>query len=391
MIELLALGHDGFLVGRGIDQPVLPFAGLAVVADRRVERGIAAEPAVHVDHVLIRHAEALGNQLHLVGVKITLVQRGDLALRLAQVEEQLLLVRGGAHLHERPRAQEVFLDRRLDPPHGVGGEPEALLRLEALDRLHQADIALGDRLRDRQAVAAIVPGDLGHEPQMAGDELVRRVAISVLMPALGEHVFFLALQHREPPDFLKIMGEAGFGRRKDRQGRVAGHDQALQLVSKQNYLHPIGCQVNFETLLYAEEAIMSARETAELLLQVGRLVQAEGYDGELGPAQWMALRFFARANSFSRTPSAFAEFQATTRGTATHAIKALEAGGYLVRQPFKTDGRSVSLRLTSKGKKALARDPFEVLVRAVDSLDATERTATRRALHQVLSTLATSG
>ncbi|SIO56077.1 hypothetical protein SAMN05443247_08191 [Bradyrhizobium erythrophlei] len=62
-----------------------------------------------------------------------------------------------------------------------------------------------------------------------------------------------------------------------------------------------------------------------------------------------------------------------------------------VRQPFKTDGRSVSLRLTSKGKKALARDPFEVLVRAVDSLDATERTAMRRALHQVLSTLATSG
>jgi DNA-binding MarR family transcriptional regulator len=98
---------------------------------------------------------------------------------------------------------------------------------------------------------------------------------------------------------------------------------------------------------------MSARETAEFLLQVGRLVQAEGYDGELSPAQWMALRFFARANPFSRTPSAFAEFQATTRGTATQAIKALEAGGYLVRQPFKTDGRSVSLRLTSKGKKAL--------------------------------------
>ena len=47
---------------------------------------------------------------------------------------------------------------------------------------------------------------------------------------------------------------------------------------------------------------MPARKTAELLLQVGRLVQAEGYDGELSPAQWMALRFFARANPFSRTP-----------------------------------------------------------------------------------------
>src|SRR6266566_5757853 len=135
------------------------------------------------------------------------------------------------------------------------------------------------------------------------------------------------------------MGEAGF-RRQDRQG-VAGHNQALQLVSKQNYLYPIGCQVNFETLLYLEEANMSARETAELLLQVGRLVQAEGYDGELSPAQWMALRFFARANSFSRTPSAFAEFQATTRGTASQAIKALAAGGYLVRQRSEADGRSV--------------------------------------------------
>src|SRR2546428_10366494 len=82
----------------------------------------------------------------------------------------------------------------------------------------------------------------------------------------------------------------------------------VKLISKHYYM--------------SEEAIMSARETAELLLLVGRLVQAEGYDGELSPAQWMALRFFARANSVSRTPSAFAEFPATTRGTASPASKA---------------------------------------------------------------------
>jgi DNA-binding MarR family transcriptional regulator len=135
---------------------------------------------------------------------------------------------------------------------------------------------------------------------------------------------------------------------------------------------------------------MSARETAELLLLVGRIVQAEGYDGELSPAQWMALRYFARANPFSRTPSAFAEFQATTRGTASQAIKALEASGYLVRQRSQADGRSVSLRLTNKGNKALARDPFEVLVRAVDSIDAKERIEMHRALNQVLTTVAAS-
>lgn len=136
---------------------------------------------------------------------------------------------------------------------------------------------------------------------------------------------------------------------------------------------------------------MSARETAELLLLVGRLVQADGYEGELSPAQWMALRFFARANSFSRTPSAFAEFQATTRGTASQAIKALEAGGYLVRQRSEADGRSVTLRLTDKGKEAIARDPFEALVRAVDSLDPEEQTAVHHALRHVLTTVAASG
>ena len=136
---------------------------------------------------------------------------------------------------------------------------------------------------------------------------------------------------------------------------------------------------------------MSARETAELLLLVGRFVQADGYDGELSPAQWMALRFFARANRFSRTPSAFAEFQATTRGTASQAIKALEAGGYLVRQRSKVDGRSISLRLTTKGNKALARDPFEVLVRAVNLLDSKERDLMRLALHQVLTNVTASG
>ena len=148
----------------------------------------------------------LRDQLDLIGPQIALLQRGDLALRLAQVEEQLLLVRGGAHLHERPRAQDVFLDRRLDPPHRIGGEAEALLGLEPLHRLHQADVAFRDDLGDRQAVAAIAHRDLGDETQMAGDELVRGIAVAMLAPALGQHVFLLRLQHREPADFFEIAG-----------------------------------------------------------------------------------------------------------------------------------------------------------------------------------------
>ena len=139
------------------------------------------------------------------------------------------------------------------------------------------------------------------------------------------------------------------------------------------------------------KAINLTRETAELVLLLGRLVQAAGYHGELSPAQWMALRYFDRANPFSRTPSAFAEFQATTRGTASQAIKALETGGYLVRQRSEADGRSVSLRLTDKGHEAVVHDPFEVLAHAVDSLDADEQTAMHDALRHVLTTVTASG
>jgi hypothetical protein len=87
------------------------------------------------------------------------------------------------------------------------------------------------------------------------------------------------------------------------------HDTAVR-VTLQLQLRDLGSvPLLISKRYYMEEVIMSARETAELRLQVGRLVQAEGYDGELSPAQWMALRFFARANPFSRTPSAFANFK----------------------------------------------------------------------------------
>src|SRR5476651_2253441 len=63
VIAFLAVGQQALLAWRVVDQPVHPFAGLAIVADRRVERGIAAEPAVHIDHVALCNTEAFGDQL----------------------------------------------------------------------------------------------------------------------------------------------------------------------------------------------------------------------------------------------------------------------------------------------------------------------------------------
>jgi hypothetical protein len=61
------------------------------------------------------------------------------------------------------------------------------------------------------------------QPQMAGDEPVRRLAVAVLAPALGQHVFLLRFQHREPPDLFEISGQTAFGG-NDRQSRCTGHE-----------------------------------------------------------------------------------------------------------------------------------------------------------------------
>jgi hypothetical protein len=61
-----------------------------------------AEAAVHVEHVLLGDAQALGDHFDLIGPHVAFLERRNLALGLAQVEEQLPLGGRAAHLHQRP-------------------------------------------------------------------------------------------------------------------------------------------------------------------------------------------------------------------------------------------------------------------------------------------------
>ena len=146
----------------------------------------------------------------MLGRKIAFLDGADMVLGLAQVEEQLLLRRRGAQLHHAPRAQDIFLDRGADPPHRICGEAEALVGLEALHGLHQADISFGNDLGNRQAIATIAHRDLGDEAQMAGDEMARGFGVFMLLPALGEHVFVLRRQQRKLADFRQIARQTAF-------------------------------------------------------------------------------------------------------------------------------------------------------------------------------------
>jgi DNA-binding MarR family transcriptional regulator len=115
-------------------------------------------------------------------------------------------------------------------------------------------------------------------------------------------------------------------------------------------------------------AKIDGRVIAELILHLGRIASREALVEGLTPAHWAVLRYFARANRFSRTPSAFAAFHGTTRGTASQTIKSLETQAYLTRMRSASDGRSARLDLTDKARAILAHDPLETLVRAADAL-----------------------
>src|SRR5262245_50932304 len=95
---------------------------------------------------------------------------------------------------------------------------------------------------------------------------------------------------------------------------------------------------------------ISGRAATELVLRLSRGSLGERFVEALTSAQWMALRYFSRANRFSRTVSAFAEFHATTRETASQTVKGLIKQGYLARLPSDTDGRSARVNRTDKAK-----------------------------------------
>ena len=133
---------------------------------------------------------------------------------------------------------------------------------------------------------------------------------------------------------------------------------------------------------------MNSRAIAELVFHLGRIASGEGLVEGLTAAQWAGLRYFAQANRFSRTPSAFAAFHGTTRGTATQTIKSLEIQGYLTRERAEADGRSVRLVLTDKARAILANDVFESLVRAADSLPPSVQGQFANALQRMLGQVA---
>jgi DNA-binding MarR family transcriptional regulator len=130
---------------------------------------------------------------------------------------------------------------------------------------------------------------------------------------------------------------------------------------------------------------------AALMRHLVALSEPERPCGGLTPAQWGALRYFGRANRFSRTVSAFADFNATARGTASQTVKALEQAGYVTRRQVARDKRRAQIDLTEAGWAKLAEDPAAVLTRAIEHLPQTERQMLDESLERLIREVAGGG
>ncbi len=118
-----------------------------------------------------------------------------------------------------------------------------------------------------------------------------------------------------------------------------------------------------------------------------RLARVAGNDRTaqgLNPVQWEALRFFARANRFSRNPSGLRQYLGVTKGTVSQSIIVLEKKGLLKKVPDSRDRRGVEVRLTAAGRKLLVDDPLNRWREDLAVLSAAQRKSLEATLEHLL-------
>jgi MarR family transcriptional regulator, negative regulator of the multidrug operon emrRAB len=95
----------------------------------------------------------------------------------------------------------------------------------------------------------------------------------------------------------------------------------------------------------------------ELLERLANLMRAElrhaAPDEALQPVHFQALAYLARANRYSNTPQAIADYLAVTKGTISQTLMLLDRRGLIERYQDDLDRRVVRLRLSGHGEQLL--------------------------------------
>jgi len=128
-------------------------------------------------------------------------------------------------------------------------------------------------------------------------------------------------------------------------------------------------------------------DVAVLLNRLSRIAHAMQFSHGLNPAQWEALRYIGRANRYSASPTALADYVGSTKGTVSQTLIALEAKGFVSRIREDCDRRKVMLVLTEAGRLLLEEDPLCQLSNAAGAVDDDGRSQVADGLRAILDDL----
>lgn len=127
-----------------------------------------------------------------------------------------------------------------------------------------------------------------------------------------------------------------------------------------------------------------AAALAELMELAARMLHSRGFAENLFPAQWMALRYFAKARPELRTASELARFQNLANGPVSRTVRTLVQKELLRKAVVQPKGRAELLELTEQGEAILARDPSQALREVIAGLPDAEQEALAHALEAIL-------
>lgn len=129
-----------------------------------------------------------------------------------------------------------------------------------------------------------------------------------------------------------------------------------------------------------------------LIERIGNLLRSElraaGAPRELEPVHWQALDYLGRANAYSNTPVAVADYLGLTKGNVSQRLIALERAGLIKRSPDVKDRRVSHLALTAKGRTLLrAHVPTPAWREALGNLASETQGALEQGLTELLRSL----
>ena len=128
---------------------------------------------------------------------------------------------------------------------------------------------------------------------------------------------------------------------------------------------------------------------ASLVDRLSRLAHSLQFALGLNPAQWNALRYLARANKYSTSPSVLADYLGTTKGTVSQTLIALETKGLIQRIRCDEDRRKVRLGLTEAGETMLGLDPLHQIEQASEEVPLSDRDSLVAAMTTIVNGLCT--